>query len=501
HPTLDLNDIEPLPEALGNVNTLPPSYQLSVRQAFVQRLRDAADDYRDSQLNWFNTRLPSGVRLKGFEMFIRQCQPSEIVWVFARYHEVIFSMLYRAFAAKITYLNSLPERFLSPKAGAMADLWKPIMCLHKILELLPRLVSTGWHSEKIENMLIVVLDHGNNQDVRVLGYYTLCLYIVAAGDSCSQRTIDLFTNSICLRAFSYVDMPDASLVVGEIMCAIASGITIPGIGCGFQPGRSSICPVLQDIAHPMNPQGILALRMLRDTLSFTMYLASLLPDPQAAYIEYLNLGLIRQIGDDPFRFLKEKSPDTINLPPFAPLIALSHIEIQAALKELYTLFRKSYLSWIYPCKEDPMLNKDVRRVPVTGLRLLINFMLENLVPRHPYMLSDKEFVVPNLNSRNGASSSSASNEHASDIESKITTGYVTMATRAYDVLRYVMLDSDSKSAYLFIDILRISLKDFASPKPKESESGHIDELELSNAEYENCLGALTVIRLWMLSKE
>ncbi|KAJ2594990.1 hypothetical protein GGF39_003999, partial [Coemansia sp. RSA 1721] len=388
----------------------------------------------------------------------------------------------------------------------MADLWKPILCLHRLLELLPKLISTSWHSDKIENMLIVVLDHGNNQDVRVLGYYTLCLYIVASGGTCSQRTIDLFTNAISLRAFSYVDMPDASLVVGEIMCAIASGIAIPGIGCGqsaiigFQPGRSSICPVLQDIVHPMNPQGILAIRMLRDTLSFTMYLASLLPDPQAAYIEYVNLGLVRHLGG-PFDFLTQKSLSTINLPPFAPLLALDHIDIQAALKALYGLFRKSYISWIYPYSEESAFSKNVRRVPVMGLRMTLSFMLECLVPRHSYMLSDKEFKMPNLNGSTCAGVGPTASKHASGIESKIATGYATMATRAYDVLRHVMLDSDIKSAYFFIDILRLSLQELTLPQREESERIHTDQQDLSYTGYENCLAALTVIRLWMLSKE
>ncbi|KAJ2703951.1 hypothetical protein FB645_003665 [Coemansia sp. IMI 203386] len=506
HPSLDVNDTDPLPMNLGNIASLPPTYQLNVQLSFVQRLRDAAVDHRDGQLNWFNIKLPPNTRLRAFEEFIDQCEANEMVWVYSRFREVIFSMLYKTFVSEVSHLNSLPERFLSPKASAMADLWKPILCLHRLLELLPKLISTSWHNDKIENMLIVVLDHGNNQDVRVLGYYTLCLYIVASGGNCSQRAIDLFTNAISLRAFSYVDMPDASLVVGEIMCAIASGIAIPGIGCGqsaiigFQPGRSSICPVLQDIVHPMNPQGILALRMLRDTLSFTMYLASLLPDPQAAYIEYVNLGLVRHLGG-PFDFLTQKSLSTINLPPFAPLLALDHIDIQAALKALYGLFRKSYISWIYPYSEESGFSKNVRRVPVMGLRMTLSFMLECLVPHHSYMLSDREFKMPNLNGSVCAGVGSTASKHASEIESKIATGYATMATRAYDVLRHVMLDSDIKSAYFFIDILRLSLQELTLPQREESERIHTDQQDLSYTGYENCLAALTVIRLWMLSKE
>ncbi|KAJ1878658.1 hypothetical protein LPJ57_003288, partial [Coemansia sp. RSA 486] len=146
-------------------------------------------------------------------------------------------------------------------------------------------------------------------------------------------------------------------------------------------------------------------------------------------------------------------------------------------------------------------SKNVRRVPVMGLRMTLSFMLECLVPRHSYMLSDKEFKMPNLNGSICAGVGSTASKQASEIESKIATGYATMATRAYDVLRHVMLDSDIKSAYFFIDILRLSLQELTLPQREESERIHTDQQDLSYTGYENCLAALTVIRLWMLSKE
>ncbi|KAJ2793384.1 hypothetical protein H4R20_006553, partial [Coemansia guatemalensis] len=125
---------------------------------------------------------------------------------------------------------------------------------------MPKLLAAGWNQSKIENMLIVLLDHGNNQDVRVFGFYTLNLYMVAINGKYSETTIDLFTNAISLRSFTYVDTLEASRVNGDIMCAIARGIDITDIGCGqrairgFKTGRASICPVLQDIVYPINPQ-------------------------------------------------------------------------------------------------------------------------------------------------------------------------------------------------------------------------------------------------------
>ncbi|KAJ2631304.1 hypothetical protein H4R22_002075 [Coemansia sp. RSA 1290] len=287
---------------------------------------------------------------------LRQCQVHEKVWIYVRFRELIFSISYATFVHEVDYLNLLPERVLSPSASIMDDLWTPFICVNRLIELMPRLVATGWKQLEIENMLIVLLDHGNNQDVRVFGFYTLTLYMVALNGTYSETTTDLFTNSLSLRAFSYVDMPEASKVAGGIMCVIASGISVPDIGCGqrsisgFKDGRASICPVLQDIKYPMNPQGILALRMLRNLLVLMSYLASLLPDPQAAHIEYYNLGLICY-NIQPSKFSWQQFMAVYDIPHSAPLLAMSFLEIRSSLTSIYQLFRRSYLSWIYPSEE------------------------------------------------------------------------------------------------------------------------------------------------------
>ncbi|KAJ2344077.1 hypothetical protein GGF43_005539, partial [Coemansia sp. RSA 2618] len=387
----------------------------------------------------------------------------------------------------------------------MDDLWAPFICLNRLIELMPRLMAAGWKQDKIENMLIVLLDHGNNQDVRVFGFYTLNIYMIALNGKYSERIIDLFTNAISLRAFSYVDMPGASRVVGDIMCAIASGIDITDIGCGqraiigFKEGRSSICPVLQDVSCPINPQGILALRQLRNMLVIISYLASLLPDPQAAHIEYYNLGLICY-RCKPYRFSWERFKTIHDIPQSAPLLAMPHTDIRSSLASIYQLFRRAYLSWIYPAEEEAYIDRHIRRVPILGLQVFLNFMLENLVPLHAYMVVEKEFHMPYLNEHLESDSCSES-RYASDSESKIATGIDTMGTRAYDVLRHVMLDRDLKSAYFFTDILRLSLQVLPNIETEGAGTDCFDSEELARMSYDVCLGALTVIRLWLISKE
>ncbi|KAJ2222533.1 hypothetical protein EV180_004292 [Coemansia sp. RSA 518] len=418
---------------------------------------------------------------------------------------MLFSILHTTFVEEVEYLNTLPERVLSPSAAILSDLWVPFICLNRLIETMPRLIAAGWKQDEIENMLIVLLDHGNNQEVRVFGLYTLHIYMVVLGGRYSERTTDLFTNALSLRAFSYADMPEASRVAGDIMCAIASGIDIVDIGCGqraiigFKEGRSSICPVLQDVACPINPQGILALRMLRNMLALMSYLASLLPDPQAAQIEYSNLGLICY-QFKPFKFAWSHFKTIYDIPQSAPLLAMSHSDIRSSLTNIYQLFRRAYLSWIYPTEEEAYKDRHIRRVPVLGLQVIVNFMLENLVPQHTYMISEKEFYMPNLGEdlENDASSDS---RYASESEIKVVTGIETMGIRSYDVLRHIMLDHDIKSAYFFTDILRLSLQVLPNLKTEGVGDDCFDKEELAQVSYDVCLGALTVIRLWLISKE
>ncbi|KAJ2073616.1 hypothetical protein GGH13_001878 [Coemansia sp. S155-1] len=321
HPDIMLDDVSPLPSSQGDVSSLPLAYQAPVRYSFVKTIRKAAYEQQNGTLAWFNARLTPNIRLNNLMEFI-----------------------------------TLHERILSPTTAAMAELWTSLMCLHRLFELVPRVFASGWRQEEIENMLLVVLDHGNNPDVRVLGFYTLCLYMISQGDNYSETTIDLFTNAISLRAFSYIDMPAASGVVGKLMCAIASGADVAEIGCGqraiigFPPGCASICPVLQDTAQTINPQGMLSLRMMRDVLSLVSYLASLIPCPTEAYTEYIGLGFIGT-QSTPFDFANQRQGATASLPPLVPMLALSCEEILKSMQNIHRLFRRGYLSWIYPNSE------------------------------------------------------------------------------------------------------------------------------------------------------
>ncbi|KAJ2743802.1 hypothetical protein GGI20_003474 [Coemansia sp. BCRC 34301] len=345
HPDIVLGDVVPLRESQGDISSLPLAYQASVDCSFVKMVRDAAYEQQSGTLSWFNARLAPGIRLNSLVEFTNLCKPNEMVWLFSRFHEIIFNILYQSFTNEVKFLNSLHERILSPIASAMAELWTSLMCLHRLLELVPRVFATGWRQDEIESMLLIVLDHGNNSDVRVLGFYTLCLYMVSLGDNHTGAIIDLFTNAISMRAFSYIDMPASSNVAGKLMCAIASGADVAEIGCGqraiigFPPGRASICPVLQDTAQTINPQGLLSLRMLRDVLSLISYLASLVPDPMAAYTEYIDLGFIGA-QSTPFDFINQRQGATASLPPFVPMLALGSEEILKSFQIIHNMLRR-----------------------------------------------------------------------------------------------------------------------------------------------------------------
>ncbi|KAJ2736398.1 hypothetical protein IW152_000759 [Coemansia sp. BCRC 34962] len=430
----------------------------------------------------------------------------------------------------------------------MAGLWASLMCLHRLLELLPRVFASGWRQDEIENMLLVVLDHGNNPDVRILGFYTLCLYMLTLGDDYSEATIDMFTNAMSLRAFSYIDMPAASCVVGKIMCAIASGADVAEIGCGqraiigFPPGRASICPVLQDTAQTINPQGMLSFRMMRDMVSLLSYLASLVSSPADAYTEYISLGFIGT-QSNPFDFINQRQESTATLPPFVPMLALSGDEILKSMQSIHRLFRRGYLSWIYPnsegkCQEwgvvtfacvlcsyqpmkprtnantvltlnyhlgsmfivDPFNGKYARQIPILGLRLLANAVLERLVPLHSSMMVEGRFAMPYAG-KSPQESSSSLNKHPQDDQKNAFFGVSPLHTRAYDTFRRTSLDEDVKSAGFLIGVMRLSLLAPQFLDDRKSDEDMLDMPVLVRASYEACLGALTIIRLWIASKE
>ncbi|KAJ1664268.1 hypothetical protein EV178_004239 [Coemansia sp. RSA 1646] len=350
HPVPALEDKLPLTKDLGDLSSLPPSHQEPVRDAFIQNLCDAACYQNQSELDWFNTKKKPSYRVKKF----------------------------------IDFVTMLPERYLSPKAGPIIDLWLPIPHIHRLMELVPRQFANGWKQMEIENMLIVLLDHGNNQDVRVLGFYTLCLYMVTMKDDYSETTTDLFTNAICLRALSYVDMPDASLIVSNIMCAIGSGIEAVDIGCG-----------------------------------------------------------------------------------------------QRAI---------------------PPRTRHVRRVPILGLRLLIDFMLNNLVPRYEYMISDMDFFVPFVE-KSPHDTSKCWVERFPGMDDQTLADIQSIKVHTYDSLRYLMLDCDLDSGRFFIDILRLSLQVFSDTSSLGVPNDNFDLGLVLDTNYSVCLGSLTIVRIWLASKE
>ncbi|KAJ2717314.1 hypothetical protein H4R19_000066 [Coemansia spiralis] len=109
HPSLDEDDTDPLPERFGEKAVLPPEFQLPVTPAFISELRDATSERHAGTLEWFNCRLPPSARLDCFGNFIDSCSPNETVWVYVRFHDVVFSLLHTAFVETVEYLNCKPQ--------------------------------------------------------------------------------------------------------------------------------------------------------------------------------------------------------------------------------------------------------------------------------------------------------------------------------------------------------------------------------------------------------
>ncbi|KAJ1888934.1 hypothetical protein LPJ66_008311, partial [Kickxella alabastrina] len=128
-------------------------------------------------------------------------------------------------------------------------------------------------------------------------------------------------------------------------------------------------------------------------------------------------------------------------------------------------------------------------------------MTECMVSRQPHMLLEKEFCMPNINSRLPAFSNKTAALDESTMGNKLATGLETMSTRAYGVLRHIMLDTDLKSTYFFIDVLRLSLQAMPNIVKNGPGKDSHEYTELLQTSYENCLGALTVVRMWLASSE
>ncbi|KAJ2109085.1 hypothetical protein IW146_006528, partial [Coemansia sp. RSA 922] len=148
----------------------------------------------------------------------------------------------------------------------------------------------------------------------------------------------------------------------------------------------------------------------------------------------------------------------------------------------------------------PFRGNCARRVPILALRLFVTTALESLVPQHSNMMVDNEFSMP-YTCKNPQDCGSSLNKHLSDVQGSLLADASPLQARAYDTLRRTSLDRDIKGAGFLISIMRLSLlapRYLASCKPDEDI---LDMPVLEQAGYEACLGALTIIRLWLTSKE
>ncbi|KAJ1957580.1 hypothetical protein EC988_000758 [Linderina pennispora] len=533
-----------LPPTLGDIESLPVSFQTQVSSAFISQLRDQPRTAQRSNMLWLNPRLESAAQIASFTSFLGSCKTNEIVWVYARYYDMLFQTLYDAFVLQVEYLNSLPERFISPASRPIVDLLSPIEILYQMMLLLPRLMATGWCQEQIVNILIVLLDHGNNQDLRTLGQHLLTPYMLALGDKISPRILDLFENMIVIQAITVADMPAASHIVGDLFCAIGGGINITNIGCGqraiiaFESGRPSICPVMQDRVCTANPQGISALSMLSHALGTIAYTANMIPSPRAAYAAYESHILQARTHVYPFKILSLEFtlPHIFNMPNstgnclhlVTPVLALSGPEVEASSIAYYRCFRNKYLSWMYPAAGEPAQTTDgyrrpVRRMPVHASYIFINFMLRCMIPIFEHMLPEGKFLMPTLRAQkermvyqlyqsvSATSESSQPSTSKSDYEPGIPEAnkashhinYQFSATpESYAFMRNLMLDDSVESTDFFIDTLCLALCYPCELANRAQTSDHLDQDPgLAKISYEVALGALTVVRLWLVAHE
>ncbi|KAJ2024554.1 hypothetical protein GGI06_000947, partial [Coemansia sp. S85] len=149
---------------------------------------------------------------------------------------------------------------------------------------------------------------------------------------------------------------------------------------------------------------------------------------------------------------------------------------------------------------DPFRGKYTRQIPILGLRFLTNAALERLVPQHSSMMVEDKFCMPYIG-KSPQESSSSLNRHPQDDRGSTSFGVSPLHTRAYDTLRRTSLDQDVKSAGFLMGVMRLSLLAPQFLDDQKSDEDTLDKSVLAQASYEACLCALTVIRLWIASKE
>lgn len=146
-----------------------------------------------------------------------------------------------------------------------------------------------------------------------------------------------------------------------------------------------------------------------------------------------------------------------------------------------------------------LAERHIRPMPLLGLHVFITFMMDSLVPRRPNMLTNDDFHVPYINKQLHNDRSSLACRGAFETYSKTYGGIESMCIRAYDVLRPLLLDSDIKPSLFFVDVLRLSLASPIKQAMDHSETQEETTTGLAEIPYECCIGALTIIRLWMTS--
>ncbi|KAJ2811540.1 hypothetical protein FBU31_007756 [Coemansia sp. 'formosensis'] len=126
--------------------------------------------------------------------------------------------------------------------------------------------------------------------------------------------------------------------------------------------------------------------------------------------------------------------------------------------------------------------------------------MESLVPQHSDQMVDNEFCMPYMG-KSSQEYDSSLNKHPLDAPHSVLSDANPIHARAYDTLRRTSLDEDTKCAGFLIGVMRLSL---LAPQHLDNCNPGEDSLDmplLVQSAYEACLGALTIVRLWLASKE
>ncbi|KAJ2717313.1 hypothetical protein H4R19_000065 [Coemansia spiralis] len=131
---------------------------------------------------------------------------------------------------------------------------------------------------------------------------------------------------------------------------------------------------------------------------------------------------------------------------------------------------------------------------------MIGAMLDTLVPRCAHMLSEEGPHMPNF-AETLVGNVQQDSSHSPDLGKIPTAALHTTTIQAFPTLRHMLLDTDPASRLVFTDVLCHSLGAPQRLASEELGADSLDKDELMEAGYDACVGALTIIRLWMVCKE